>query len=737
MLQQIHHHRGDGSYAARDDVEATTIDLDGILSGARRQAKVILGAIVVCMLLAAIYLATATKLYTGSADILIDGRNFGANKPEDTQIVLANSAIDSQVEVVRSQRVVLGVIDKLKLLEDPEFADSSLFSSLFGWLLPRSTSDIESVQEELRRKVSDKLLKQLSVQRLNKTFILSVDFLSRDPIKAATIANAVADGYLLEQLDSKYEATRRASGWLQDRIAELRDKSLESDRAVQLFREQNNLIQAGGRLINDQSLSELNTQLSLARSQRALAEARFAQIQSIIVGRQMNAAVPEALTSPVINDLRTRYLNASKRLSELTDRLGTNHIQVISARKELRDYEDQVFAELGRIGESVRSELQTSREREQSLQESLDKLIGANAADNMTLVTLREKEREAESYRNLYQTFLQRNQELIQQQTYPVTEARVITRATKPSSASQPRTLLVLAFSLVAGLASGVGLGMIREYRDIAFRTGEQVRSELGVEFLGIVPLMTATTVPKPDPKLPIAAINPYMIASITEPLSRFSDTMRTVKVSLDFGQPGSGAKILGLVSSHSGEGKTMISINLAMLLGSTGARTLLIDGDLRRCGLSRELARDSKIGLAEVVQGKEPLAAALKQLGGLSVWLLASPPHMRIAHSSEILRSEGMRRLIEAAASQFDYIIIDLPPLGALVDARAVEPVVPNFLLVTEWGATARASVRNMLDHNSNVHEKCIGMILNKADPTRIGDYISDKRNFYTYSSY
>ena len=729
--------RRDGAYVTRDDAESTTIDLDGILSGARRQAKVIIGAVVVCLLLAAIYLATATKLYTGSTDILIDGRNFGASKPEDTQLVLANSAIDSQVEVVKSQRVIFRVIDKLKLLEDPEFADGSLASGLFGWLLPRSSSDIESAQGELRRKVSDRILSRLSVQRLNKTFILSVDFLSRDPAKAATIANAIADSYLLDQLDSKYEATRRASGWLQDRIAELRDKSIESDRAVQTFREQNNLIQAGGRTMNDQALSELNTQLSTARLQRASAEERYRQIQSIIVGRQMDAAVPEALVSPVINDLRTRYLSAAKRLSELSTRLGSLHIQVVAARKELQDYQDQVFAELGRISDSVKSEFETSSRREQSLQQSLEKLVAATSADNITLVNLRDKEREAESYRNLYQTFLQRNQELIQQQTYPVTEARVITRATKPSSSSQPRALLVLAFSLVAGLASGIGLGMIREYRDIAFRTGDQVSSELGVEFLGIVPLMTPSTVPTPDPRSPLALVNPYMIASITDPLSRLADTMRTVKVSLDFGQPGSGAKILGLISSHSGEGKTIISANLAMLLGSTGARTLLIDGDLRRCGLSRELAKGAVIGLEDVVQGREPMTAVLKQLGGLSVWLLASPPNSRVAHSSEILRSEGMKQLIENAASQFDYVIIDLPPLGALVDARAIEPIIPNFLLVAEWGDTPRESVRNMLNHNPNVHAKCLGAILNKANAARIGDYISDRHNFYTYASY
>lgn len=736
MLQQVRH-RDEGAGNARDEAGGATIDLDAVLAATRRQAKIVLASTVVCILLAAVYLATATRYYTASTDILIDARNLGATKPEDTQLVLANGAIDSQVEVVKSERVVNGVIDRLKLLDDVEFNGGSMLSGVFGWIFGAKNDDIENVQEELRRKVVGTFQKRLTVSRLNKTFILTVEFVSRDPVKAATIANGIAEGYLLEQLDSKYDATKRASGWLQDRIAELRQKSVESDRAVQAFREKNGLIEAGGRLINDQALSELNTQLSMARSTRALAEARHAQVQAIIAGRQMNAAVPEALASTVINDLRTRYLTAAKRLSELIDRLGTNHIQVVSARKELRDYEDQVFTELGRIAESIGSEVKTSREREMSLQADLDKLVGASASDNMTLVTLREMEREAESYRGLYQTFLQRNQELIQQQTYPVTEARVITRATRPSSASQPRSLLIFAFSLVAGLAGGVGLGMIREYRDIAFRTGDQVRSELGVEFLGIVPLLSADRQTKPDPASPLAGINPRLIASVTDPLSRLADTMRTVKVSLDFEQPGAGARILGLISSHSGEGKTTTSVNLAMLLGSTGARTLLIDGDLRRCGLLRELAKDAQYGLADVVQRKVPLGAALKQLGELSVWLLATPPDTRVAHSSEILRSAGMKELIEAAASKFDYIVIDLPPLGALVDARAIEPVVPSFLLVVEWGDTPRDSVRNMLEHNPSVHAKCIGTILNKADPSQIGNYISDKRNFYTYSSY
>jgi succinoglycan biosynthesis transport protein ExoP len=727
-----------------DGAHTGVIDLDLVLAAARRQAKVIIGAIAVCILLGGVYLSVAVKKYTGSADILIDGRTFGQLQNEQAGLVFNTSAIDSQVEVIKSQRVAIAVIRKLNLTNDPEFVGRSFVAKIFSWLLSRpfdvaSSEDVEDEKAALERKAEMTFAKQLNVKRVDKTFVITVDFLSRDPDKAARIANAIADAYLLDQLDSKYEAARRASGWLQERITELRQKSIKADLAVQKFREKNNLITTGGRLINDQQLTELNSQLTSARAERARAEARYDRIQTIIKERQMDAAVSEALTSPVINDLRTKYLTASKRLAELMARLGPSHVQVIALQQEVKDYENQIFGELSRISESYKSDVDIARAREQAISDGLNRLVDTQAGDNRVLVELRDMEREAETYRGLYQTFLQRNQELVQQQSYPVTEARVISRANRPISASQPRPLIVMAISLIGGIAVGTGLGMLREYRDRAFRTGEQVRTELGVEFLGLVPLQSAEELDQPPTmqgtKLP--SVPPIMQFAVAHPLSRFADTLRTVKVALDLEQPSGKARVIGVASAVSGEGKSAISSNLAMVFGSTGARTLLIDGDLRRCGLSRGLRANAERGLADVVMNKASLSSVVSQIEDTNVWLLASPPDTRMANSSQILGSPAMGALIEMASKHFDYIVIDLPPLGALVDGRAIEPYLGSYLMVVHWGDTPRATLREILEQNAAVNAKCIGAILNKADPTSVGHYLPKGGYSYSYAPY
>lgn len=703
------------------------LTIDSALSAMRRQARVMLAVLALALGLAALYLLLATPYYSASTDILIDGRTLGAtDSKESSQLILANNAIDSQVELMSAQSVIDQVIDKFDLARDPEFnGEGGLISRLLSWARPGGDAD-GTAAEQLRRRVFDNVVKGLDVKRQDKTFLLEVKFTSRDPQKAANLANAIADAYIADQLQSKYDATRRANGWLQDRIFELKKKAIDTDRSVQEFRQAHGLIEAGGRLINNQSLSEINTQLSTAHAQTTAAEARHAQIKAVIDARQMDAPVPDALVSPVISQLRTRYFISAKRLSELQKRVKPGHAQVLALQNELKDYEDQMFAELERIAKSVASEVAASREREEALRVGRDAVAGANASDNMTLVNLRELEREAESYRDLYQSFLQRNHDLIQQQSYPVTEARVVTRAVAPKRPSHPRTLLVIGAGLVLGIASAVGLAIFRENRDLTFKTAEQVAGELDLECLGLQPTLDAG-----------ASRRGIATTSVSAPLSRLSDTLRSVKVALDLSQGGEGARVLGVVSAMNGEGKSVTASNFALLLGSMGARTLLIDGDLRRGGLTRALAPEAANGLLDVVEGRLPLADAGIRLPEGGVLFLPSVNETPIANSSEVLRSEGMAALIDTASEQFDYILIDLPPLGCLIDARAIEPLVPSYLLVVEWGGLARASIRKILDQNYTVRNKLIGAVLNKVDTVVLNKYVGDRRELARYREY
>jgi succinoglycan biosynthesis transport protein ExoP len=712
---------------------AATIDLDTVLAAARRQYKVIAATTVATMLLAIGYIVVATPIYTSTADILLDSRQFGAVDiaRDQANLTFNSTAIESQVEVLKSEKIALAVIDKLNLTADPEFVAGNFIGNLVSKVVEqfsRGRAGDDAADDELRlqRRALVYFQKMMQVKRVEKTFVLDLEFSSISATKAANIANAIADAYLLDHLGAKYDATRRTSLWLQERIEELQKKSAQAEMAVERYKEENNLIGAKGSLVNEQQLAELNSQLTLARAETARTQARYGLIESLISGKKADAAVSEELNNPVMTELRNKYLKVSKRTAELTTRVGPNHEQVALLRNEMQQYEKQIFDELGRIAETYRSDLHIARSREESLTKSLSSLMGVNASDNRTLVPLREKEREAESVRGLYQNFLQRYQEMTQQQSFPMTEARLITRATRSLYPSKPRKLLISAISLAGGLCLGIGFAMLREYRDRAVRTSDQIREDIGLEFLGIIPVIAPSELATHD------EFELFRVA-VASPLSRLADTLRTVKVTIDHNPSLGRSHVVGVVSAVAGEGKSTISANLAMLLGAMGSPTLLVDGDLRLSGLTKTIGIETGRSLADV--GHEPLSALVTRLPDHHVWFLPCSASAKTANSSQVLGSARMRDFLKAAGEHFQYIVVDLPPLCALVDATAIAPYVNSFLFVIEWGKTSRSAAQDALAHNLEVHEKCAGAVLNKADPRLLHLYGSYGAHNYGYS--
>jgi succinoglycan biosynthesis transport protein ExoP len=713
---------------------ATTIDLDTVLAAARRQYKVIAGTTIAVVLLAIGYIVLATPIYTSTADILLDSRQFGAVdiSRDQPNLTFNATAIESQVEVLKSEKIALAVIEKLNLTADPEFVSESLVGKVVSTLVDhmpfargRASEEVLEQQLRLQRRAIAYFQKMIQVKRIEKTFVLDLEYSSDNASKAADIANAIADAYLLDHLAAKYDAARRTSLWLQERLDELRGKSAHADLAVERFKEENNLIGAKGSLVNEQQLAELNSQLTLARAETARAQAKYDLTESLIRGKKADAAVSEELNNPVMTELRNKYLKVSKRTAELTTRVGPSHEQVALLRNEMQQYEKQIFDELGRIAETYRSDLHIARSREESLTKGLSTLMGANASDNRVLVSLREKEREAESIRSLYQNFLQRYQEMTQQQSFPLTEARLITRATRSLYPSKPRKLLISAIGLAGGLCLGIGFAMLREYRDRAVRTSAQIRDDMGLDFLGTVPLIA------PDER-GMRNESELLRIAVASPLSKLADTLRTVKVTIDHNGSSGQSCIIGVVSAVAGEGKSTISANLAMLLGAMGSPTLLVDGDLRLSGLTKAIGVETGRSLADA--GQAPLSALVTRLSEHQVWYLPCSASAKTANSSQVLGSLRMREFLQTASAHFQYIVVDLPPLCALVDAKAIAPHVNSFLLVIEWGKTSLSTAQDALAHNIGVNEKCIGAVLNKVDPAMLALYDSYDTHSYGY---
>ena len=728
--------------------DRTLAEFDGLLAAARRQWKLVaLGALVGAALGTA-YVTTATPKYTATATVLVDK---GQSQFVDQQLSLPSDmyvddgAVLSQAEIIKGRDVGLNVIDTLDLTHDNAFMTPHGFAPTMRALWRAFAAGVAGPAADTGdpREVAFKaLVNGLDVERVDKTYVINISFTATDRQLAARIANAVAQAYLDDELAAKSDATKQASVWLSQRIGELKQKSIASDEAVQKFRTQNGLVSANGQIVPEQQMSEINTQLVQAQADTAQAKAKYDEIEHVILKGDPDAIVSEALDSPVFNDLRTKYLTDKKTEAALEARLGPDHMQVEKLQAESDEYEHLMFGELSRIAESYKNAYNVALAGQNALEDSLHASVGQNSLANQTEVTLHQLQRDDDTYRDLYQSFLQRYQQALQQQSFPVGGARVIGTAPVPTVPSQPKKFLDVGLAGALGLCFGLMAGLTREYRERYFRTGEQVAAALGIEFLGLLPFVGALkprhphdVAPPPGSAEQVAGANILRYAT-ENPASIFAETLRSIRIAAD-AAVGEGHPIcLGVASSVKGEGKSTVAANLAAIIAAQDSRVLLIDGDVRNSDLSRSLAPKSERGLLAVLAGAASLEECITTAGDRRFAFLP-------IESSKNGRPDAERfgavlhigALLAHCRSKFDYVVVDFPPLGPVADARALAPHVDAVVLVVEWGKTPRSMVQELLRSRGPVGDKCIGAVLNKVDMHQMAQYTSYGRTYAYYA--
>ena len=731
-------------------------DLNRIWTVLHRRRRVVLFGVVLGVVLALLYALLATPRFTAVVDILIEPPKIRAVadlSDNAASLAMETGGIDSQVEVLKSERIATRVIEKLDLKNNPTYNPPP---TAFGQMITNAKTWVADVlgmrdlaAEALKAAEQDRIVTQtivgllgtnIDVRRVGRTYVIEVRYTDDSPSLASRIANTIANQYLVDQLDAKYDATSRAAIWLQDRIGELRERSLAADTKVQAFRAENGLITAAGKLVDEQQLQDANTALSDARAKVAETEARFKRMEAILKDANLDAAVTESLSNTVVATLRTKYLDTSRREAEISKKLGRDHVAAVNLRNEMQQYERLRYEERSRNGESYRNDYQVAQSRLESLEQNLKTLVTQTASNNQTLVHLRELERESDTYKALYQSFLTRYQEAVQQQSFPINDARVISSASPPLQPSWPKKTLVVAFGAILGSMLGLTGAVLLELRDRAFRTGEQIQRDLSLEFLGLLPSIDRRShLPSPAATGPqeIGSVPASMRHSLIAPLSGFAETLRASKVAADIALRGKPAKVIGIVSIQPEEGKSTVAKNMASLLSSLGARTILIDADLRNPGLSRALAPNVADGLVEVLQKTRSLSEVTLREPESGLTFLPAVIHRRTTNSSELLSSAAMRGLLARLGESHDYIVVDLPPIGPVIDVRAAADLIDAFVLVVEWGVTPRSLVRSTLELEAEVTEKCLGVVLNKVDQSKMKFYEGSEYRNYSYSKY
>lgn len=748
------------------------IDLDRLLAILIRRARTIAAGVVVFVVLAVIYLVMATPVYTSLTQILLDENmsKYAEDQPSPAaSSQQADMEISSAVEILKSNEMALRVTGAIGLADNdtilnPPLSPAALMKSGIKLITGAFTAgglpvSDEQAREGRRQKAAAVLQDNLTVERVAQSSVIAVSFKSTDPQLAQQITHTYSDAYLTDQLNANFDASERASVWLQERLTDLRQRAQQASLDVEKYRADNGLTSTGGELMSEQQLADLNKQLIIAQADTASAAARYNQFKTII-DRGPDNAVNNATISTsstdnsVLQDLKTKYLAVQKREQDVTQNFGADHPQAVALKSERQDITRQIYQELQQLTSSYKNEYDVARAREASLRDNIDTVIGKNSEANKSVVHLNELSQKAAALKTLYESYLGRFEEATQQRSFPIAKARVISAAGVPTAPSSPKKTMVLALSAVLGLMAGGAFAGLQEFRDRYFRVETDVRTNLDLKFLGFLPLLgrpinrktgfwkkrgsVPTFAPSPEPEG--VAFQKIMRIAVEAPRSIFAETLRNTKLASDVMLQGRTDRVIGVVSALPGEGKSTTAANFAALLASSGKRTLLIDADLRNPGLTRMLKSPPQVGLVEAALGEVPWASTVKVDPHTKLAILPVVLRDHLLHTSELLSSPGMLSLMENARKMFDYIIVDLAPLAPVIDAKAFAPQIDAFIFVAEWGGTPIGMVKDLLEQEPQINSKILGVILNKTDMSelsRYSDFGGTERYRQKYVSY
>jgi capsular exopolysaccharide synthesis family protein len=673
-------------------------DLQSMIDVMLRRWRIIVGAGALVFAAVLLVLLTQPREYTATASIMINPREDQVVGAEQSLVQGPPSpaVVDSQIEILRSPRIAQGVAEHLHLDIDPY------------WGAPNAGPD--GILAAARA-----VSAALTVKRRALSYVIDVSVTADDPDEAARIANAVVQEYLSQSDDVRLAATERASNWLGQRLAELRQDVQAKEAQAEAFRAQAGLLTAEGRSLTESQTTQTQQAVLAARSDLAEREARYRQVLALSRSGGSVASLDQALESQTIRDLRRQEAELSQQQAEYQSTLGERHPFVARNRAELADVRQQLSAEIGRIAESARNDVEVARARVATLEGSLGASAGALVNNNADQVRLRELEREAAASRAVYESFLQRSHEIAGQGQLGQTDAQVVSDAEPPSSPSSPRLLLGIVLALLAGAIAGAIAGFAAEALDDTIKGADDVEQRLGVPALAVVPTVDhkALRLLAPEDRHPAGYL-------VEKPLSPFAEAFRVLRTSLLYADLQRDAKVVAVTSALPDEGKTTCALSLARVAALGGQRVAVIDCDLRRRALNRVLNIHPRAGLLEVLAGQRSWrdVCGVDEPSGAHVIPLAETA----LTPRDMFSLPAMEDLLADVRAHYDLVILDCAPVLVAADARLVAGQADTAILVARWRKTRLREAEDAVRQLVPAGGKILGVAINGFNPRAAG---------------
>jgi polysaccharide biosynthesis transport protein len=720
----------------------------------RRQIFLVLAFVVLGAALGAIYVLKSPPKYTASVTLLSDTRKIElVQQPtvSNEASIQSVGAMETQVELLRSDEVALGVIKKLNLSDDPRFVGSqSGLHSLLHSIAPGYFAVSSALSEDERQSLAlAQFDKNLTVARIGVSYAIEIDFESRYPDLAAEIANAVAGVYIDLQRTTEYDAARRASDWLEERIPEVRAKSEDAQKAVVEYKHEHNIVETvGGRLIDDQRLTDLNTKLNAARDETSNAKMRFDQFAA---ARGVEVPSAAAMSGSNVNStamyesldkLRSLYFDILSKEAESSVRLGPNNPGIVSLRNQKVQLRSEITDEIQRLKDASEGDYAAAQLRESDVKKEYDAALTQYQQANKAQVKLRELTASAQAYQDLYNTFIGRYNASLQQIASPIAEASIITPASPLIPRDYKKTYKTAALFPALGLFLGLGIAVLREMiAGRVFLTSRSVQSHLRIPCIGLLPkVQSRKRTGWLAKKAKSGDVTRSLVrgdrgiswTAIDHPKSRFSEGLRSIKWAIDLENRSRSSRIIGLTSAAPNEGKSTVALALGQLIARNGASVVVVDCDLRNPSLTRSVAPGAASGIVELAFGGTSLEDVIWKDHSTQMAFVPAIPDTGRLDPPSFLSSTELRQVFEELQKQYEFVVVDLSPLAGVIDVCATTELIDGYVLVIEWGRTTVDAVQHTLRAAPNVSELMLGAVLNKADIKSLATYDPYLTSYY-----
>ena len=659
----------------------------------RRRLRLFGGVVIGVIAISVVVIMAQTPQFTATATVSMNAHKQSIVQASPTQDQSPDSTgVDTEVEILKSRTLAQHVVQDLKLDHDPEFngrlrkpGPAQLLRNAITGLTPQDAAGAAAPRPSDMDSVIDAVSGGLKVARSGQTYLINVSYTSVDPAKAALIANAFTRAYLNSQLDSKFTSTSDANNWLNERLGQLRAQVEAADTELQKYKIANNLMSSQGATLTEQEISTLDQQLAMTRAQEAEASARLSTARHQLEKGSTGEDEGEALSSPVIQQLRQQRALTSKTVADLQGRYGDRHPEMLKAKRELADIDSQIQSEIQRIISNLEAQAQVAKQRTASIESSVGQSRGKLAGNNRALVRLNELQRNADAARTLYETLLNRYKETSVEKGLQQTDAHVVSPANVPTAPSSRKGLMG-AFAILLALSLGCTAVVLAELLDNGISDGDMIEREMDAAYLGSIPLLSSAT-----DTAEISKIGPERFV-VERPLSSFAEAIRSLTASVMFARIGDDVKVIAVTSSLPGEGKTTSSICLARSLALSGKKVVIVDCDLRQRALKRMLTADVSEGILELLNGNVKLDDVLVRDTLSSAMVL--PVSEAAFTPRDVFGTNAMRELVSELRSRFDIVILDTAPVLLVTETRTVVGLADAMLLLVRWRKTSRRAV-------------------------------------------